>query len=176
MADITFNTEQNKTIARGMLIAYLNTGSAETPVWSPVGKRVEDSSASYDWATETKKDILDNTYITMKKPVVSQTFDPWDLVNGDTAQQKLWNLAVEKQDSASLCNLDMLIVHLYAGTANTAVFAERYDGCAIEVTGLGGAGGGNIGMPVNVTYGGNRTTGKAAVASTGVVTFTVDAA
>ena len=66
----------------------------------------------------------------------------------------------------------MLIVHFNAGEAATP-FAERYAACMIEVTGLGGEGGGNIGMPINVTYGGTRTTGTASRnAETGVVTFT----
>ena len=173
MADMSFNTKVNQTIARSMLIAYLNTGDADKPVWSPVGKRVEESSAEYDWQTESTKDILDTTYTTMQKPTITQTFDPWDLSNGDAAQAVIWNKAVREQDAQGLCNMDMLIVHLYAGTADTAMFAERYDACAIEVASLGGEGGGNIGMPIGVTYGGNRTTGTAAV-SNGVVTFTAD--
>ena len=68
-------------------------------------------------------------------------------------------------------NQDMLIVHLYAGTANTAVFAERYACCSILPSGLGGEGGGTIGMPLEVTYGGTRTVGTASV-SGGTVTFT----
>jgi hypothetical protein len=43
----------------------------------------------------------------------------------------------------------------------------------IEVTGLGGEGGGNIGMPITVTFGGTRTLGTATKdASTGAITFT----
>jgi hypothetical protein len=43
----------------------------------------------------------------------------------------------------------------------------------IEVTGLGGEGCGNVGMPITITYGGTRTTGAASRnAETGVVTFT----
>jgi hypothetical protein len=66
--------------------------------------------------------------------------------------------------------MDVLVVHAYAGTANTAVFAERNEASSIEVTGLGGAGGGNIEMPITVTYGGDRTVGTAAMAN-GTVTF-----
>ena len=66
----------------------------------------------------------------------------------------------------------MLIVHFYAGTAATP-FAERYSSCMVEATGLGGEGGGNVGMPITVTYGGDRTLGTASKdATTGVVTFT----
>ena len=61
MADITFNTDAGVTVARELLIAYLNTGTTASPVWSPVGKRVEDSSTEYDWDSETIRDILGNT-------------------------------------------------------------------------------------------------------------------
>ena len=171
MSDISFNTTAGQTVDRALMIAYLNTGTNSAPIWSPLGKRVEDSSAEYDWSDETKQDILGNTWATMKKPVVTQTFDPCELDASDVAQQKIWNLAVVQQDAAALANQDMLIVHLYAGTATTAAFAERYESCMVKPSSLGGEGGGNIGMPIDVTYGGKRTTGTAAV-SDGTVTFT----
>lgn len=175
MADYTFNTTPGQTVARELLIAYLNTGTNSEPVWSPIGKRVEDSSAEYDWSDETKQDILGSTWGTMKKPIITQTFDPCELDAGDEAQKKIWGLAVVKQDAQALANMDMLIVHLYAGTANTAVFAERYESCMVKPSSLGGEGGGNIGMPIDVTYGGKRTVGTAAV-SNGTVTFTPEGA
>ena len=170
MPDITFNTEAGRTIARELLIAYLNTGTTSTPVWSAVGKRVEDSDTEYDWDTETKRDILGATYGKMKKPTITQSFDPCELDAGDAAQVKLWNLAVKDQAAQALAAQDMLIVHFYAGSN----FAERYDSCMIEITGLGGEGGGDIGMPINVTYGGTRTTGTVTKSSAGVVSFTAD--
>ncbi len=62
MADLSFNTNAGQTIAREMLIVYLNTGTTASPVWSAVGKRVEDSSTEIDWDTETIRDILGATY------------------------------------------------------------------------------------------------------------------
>lgn len=44
MADLTFTTPEGQTIDRELLIAYLNTGTKESPVWSAIGKRVEDTS------------------------------------------------------------------------------------------------------------------------------------
>ena len=61
-SDLTFNTTPGQTVGREMLIAFLNTGENETPKWSPIGKRVEDSSSEYDWQTETKVYIFGNTY------------------------------------------------------------------------------------------------------------------
>lgn len=171
MADTTFNTTADQAIARELLLLYLNTGTKDAPIWSPIGKRVEDSSMEYDWQRESKKDILGNTFISMKKPIITQTFDPWDLTNGDAAQMKVWQTAIRDQDAQALCNMDVLVVHAYAGTTKTAMFAERNDASSIEVTGLGGAGGGNIGMPITVTYGGTRTTGTAGIVD-GNVTFT----
>lgn len=167
----TFNTTAGQTIAREMMIAYLNTGTSSAPVWSAIGKRVEDSSAEMDWGEETKQDILGQTYTTLKKPTITQTFDPCELDSEDVAQQKIWELAIKDQDAQALANLDMLIVHLYAGTANTAAFAERYSACAIKPSSIGGEGGGNMEMPIDVTYGGVRTIGTAAI-SEGKVTFT----
>lgn len=171
MADIEFNTNAGETIARELLIAYLNTGTNDTPVWSPIGKRVEDSSIEFDWSTETSSDILGNTFTTGKKATKTQSFDPWDLDADDAAQKKIWNLAVKDNNVNALLNLDMLIVHFYAGQN----FAERYESCAVLPSSVGGEGGGNIGMSVDVTYGGTRTVGTATKGSDGAVTFTAEA-
>lgn len=171
MADLTFNTTSGQTIDRALLVLYANTGTDSSPVWSPVGKRVEDSSLEYDWGEESKTDIFGQIYTSGKKPTITQSFDPYELDAGDSAALKIWNQAIKDQDVQAMANNDMLIVHLYAGTANTAVFAERYSSCFVKPTNLGGAGGGNIGMALEVTFGGTRTVGTAAV-SGGTVTFT----
>ena len=160
-----FNTTPGETIARELLVAYLNTGTADDPVWSAIGKRVEDSSAEYDWKESSSQDILGTTRTSLKKPVITQAFEPCDLDGGDAAQLKIWQLAVVEQNAQALSAMDMLIVHLYAG------FGERYTGCMVKPSSLGGEGGGNVGMPLDITYGGERTIGTASVTG-GVVTFT----
>ena len=167
MADLTFNTTSGQTIDREKMILYLNTGSAGSPTWSAIGKRVEDSSMEFDWNDESIKDILGDTYSTMKKPIITQTFEPYRLDSGDTAIVKLWNLAVKDQDVAALASQDVLVAHFYAGSS----FAERYSASMIKITSLGGEGGGNIEMPIEVTYGGTRTIGTVSRSAQGVVTF-----
>ena len=71
MADYNFTTNPGETVARELLVAYLNTGTAESPVWSPLGKRVEDSSAEYDWGESTSQDILGNAWAKLKKPIIT---------------------------------------------------------------------------------------------------------
>lgn len=172
-SDLTFNTTAGQTVGRETLVAYLNVGESETPKWAPIGKRVEDSSIEFDWQTETKVDIFGDTYTTGKKATRTQTFEPCELDSADDAQQKIWNLAIKDDNINALLNQDMLIVHLYAGTAPTAAFAERYAACSVLPSSLGGEGGGSVGMPIDVSYGGTRTTGTASV-SGGTVTFTPD--
>lgn len=173
MPDLTFATPEGQTIDRELLIAYLNTGSKEAPTWSAIGKRVEDSSEEMDWGQESKQDILGNTFTTMKKPVISQTFDPIPMDSGDAAAVKMWNLAVKDHDAQALANQDMMIGHFYA-TSGEAKFAERYDSCAIAVTGIGGDGGGTLNITSEITYGGNRTLGTITKDTSGV-TFTAGA-
>ena len=174
MADLTFKTKEGQTVDRALLILYLNIGTADEPEWAQVGKRVEESSAEYDWGEETKTDILGDTYTSLKKPTITQSFDPCELDAGDKAQLKIWNAAIKDQDVQALSNMDMMVAHLYAGATDDEAFAERYNACCVKPTGLGGSGGGNIGMPIDVTYGGTRTTGTAKAAN-GSITFTPDA-
>jgi hypothetical protein len=173
MADMNFNTVAGQVVARKMLILYLNTGTSTAPVWSSIGKRVEDSSMEFDWGEETKTDIFGNTYTTAKNPTITQTFDPCELDSGDTAQNAIWTTAIKNHDATALCNMDLLVVHLYAGTANTAVFAERYPTSMVKPSSLGGSN--NLGMPIDVTFGGTREVGTAAITS-GSVKFTKSAA
>ena len=174
MADLTFNTTAGQTIDRELMIVYLNTGTSESPVWSAIGKRVEESTAEYDWGQESKQDVLGNTYTTMKKPTTTQTYDPIPLDAGDPAAVKLWNLAVKDRDAQA--NQDMLIAHFYAVSGETKAFAERWESSAIAVTSIGGDGGGTLNIATEITYGGTRTLGTVAKGVGGAVTFTPDAA
>lgn len=171
----TFNTPADQTIAREQLVCYLNTATYASPTWAALGKRVEDSTMDFDWGDETKQDILGNVHTTMKKPVITQSFDPCNLDSADSAIAKVWQTAVHDQDPQKLCNMDILVVHLYAGTSS-APFAERYPASMVKPTGLGGEGGGSIEMPIDITYGGERQTGTAARSADGNVTFTPDGA
>ena len=169
MADMNFNTKEGATVARNLLILYLNTGTSEAPVWSVIGKRVEDSSMEYDWGDETKTDILGDTYTSLKTPTITQTFDPCELDASDKAQLRLWNQSIKDHDVAAMSNNDVLVVHAYTGDAESGAFAERYMSSTVRPTSLGGSS--NIGMPIDVTFGGKRQTGTA-TSSGGTVTFT----
>mgnify|MGYP003310902187 CR=1 FL=1 len=171
MVGYDFNTTDGQAIARELLLLYLNTGTKQQPEWALIGHRVEDSSMELDWQRESVQDIVGATRTTMKKPIITQTFEPCELDAGDAAQVKIWNQAIKDQDVAAMSNNDLLVVHLYAGTKDTGVFAERYPSSAVKPSGLGGSS--SVGMPIDVTFGGTRTVGTAAVTD-GKVTFTAE--
>lgn len=171
MAVATFNTPTGEAIAREMLVCYLNTGTSQSPVWSALGKRVADSSMELDWQRETSQDILGNAFSSMKKPIVTQAFEGYALESSDPAIVKLWDNGIKGQNVGAMASNDVLIVHLYEGTANTSVFAERYTETAIEISRLGGEGGGFLTMDFTCTYGGTRELGTASKSGS-TVTFT----
>lgn len=166
-----FNTPKGQTIDRKLYLVCGNYGTAAAPQWGKLGKRVEDSSAEMDWGEESKKDILGDTYSTMKVPTITQTFDPCELDAGDEYQQHVWELAVVDQDAPALCNQDLLRIHLYAVDETGAAFAERYPSSMVKPSGLGGEGGGSLTMPIDITFGGTREVGTALVAADGTITF-----
>ena len=179
MPDISFNTTANETIEREKLVCYMNMGTITPGTgdpyidWQPLGKRVTDSSESYDWSDETAIDILGAQRTILHTPLMQQTFDPVKLDSADSPAVKVWNTAIKERRARGLTHYDLLIVHLYAEHSTGYAFAEEYDACAVYPTGIGGAGGGDVEMPIEVRFGGTRTTGKAAIAD-GILTFTAD--
>lgn len=169
---ITPDTDQ--AFDRDLMIAYLNVGETATPEWAPVGCRVESSNSEKDWQRESKKDIMGHTHNTMKKPITTQSFDPWPLAGNDKAQKLLWELAIAKEDAAKLSSMDVMVVHGYV-KVDDKPFAERNDGSSIEVTSIGGDGGGTLNIACTVTYGGTRTVGTVTEAG-GKITFNADTA
>lgn len=169
------NTKAGQTVARELMICYLNTATYASPTWAALGTRVEDSTMDYDWSDESKQDILGNVHSTMKKPIITQTFDPCNLDAGDSAISYIWKLGVHDQDAQALTSQDLLVVHFYSGS-EAAPFAERYPSSMVKPTGLGGEGGGSIEMPVDVTFGGKREIGTATKGSDGSITFATGSA
>lgn len=175
MADkLTFNVGAQQPAKTDALLTLLNVGTKEAPDWAPLGIRVTSSSTEFDWQKEEVKDIIGNTYANIKSPIITQTFDAWTVNGGDRAQEHIWNLGIKDQDVSALQAQDILRVHFYAGSKD-APFAERYAASTVLINSHGGEGGGNLAMPITVTYGGERTTGTATSAD-GKVTFVPDTA
>lgn len=175
MADnLTFNVGAQQPAKTEALLTLLNVGTKDAPDWAPLGIRVTSSSTEMDWQKEEVVDIIGNVYSNIKKPIITQTFDSWTVNGDDRAQELVWNMGIKDQNTSALQAQDILRVHFYAGSKE-APFAERYAASTILINSLGGEGGGNLAMPITVTYGGERTTGTATSAD-GKITFTPDTA
>ena len=172
----TIAAKNGESAVREMLITALNTSESTTPKWSAMGVKVTESSINYDWGQETKKDIRGHVYTTAQTPEMTQSFSGSEIVGGDDVMNHLLNLAVVKKDHAALVNQDCLIIHTYLQDSAGKAFAERYQGCSVLVTTDGGEGGGVLASDIEVSYGGIRTTGTAAYADDGTITFTPDTA
>lgn len=172
MAKYTITTKGDGVSAtREMMIAYLNTGTAEAPIWSAMGTKVTDSAVEYDWGIEIITDILGVSHAKAKTAEMTQSFADSEIVAGDAVMDHLVDLAVVQKNAALLVNQDMLIVHTYLKDEAGNAFAERYPASAVVPTTVGGEGGASLVSTIDVTYGGSRAVGGAKVAA-GVVTFT----
>lgn len=169
----TIKTEAGLTVARELLILYLNTGTSSAPVWSPIGRRVESADMEKNYDANTIRDILGDVYSSLKKPIISQSFDPWPLDSGDAAASKVWSLDTLEQNVQALANQDVLVAHLYTTDGETTAksFGERYPNSMIEPTRMGGDGGGDLTQGCNVTFGGTRAVGAVTVGTGGTVSF-----
>lgn len=129
----SINTPAGQTVARELMIAYLNTGDSSAKKWSAFGKRVASSNMSYDWGKNTERDILGNVFTKLKKPTITQSFDPLPIDSGDEAVVKLWELGIRDQDNQALANQEVMVAHFYSGDSSKN-FAEVYDASAIAVS------------------------------------------
>lgn len=149
-------------------------GTIAAPVWELVGYKLTAGDVGIDYTTdETQKDILGNTFATLAGANRSIDLSDWDVIKGSHLQVDIMNaLRYEKTGMAYLeSGGDFCIVHHYAGTADTAMLAERWTGCSIKPSRLGGDGGGNLTQDATITFAGDKMIGTAAIAS-GVLTFT----
>lgn len=151
------------------------SGTLASPSWEIVGYKLDNGDMSIDYETdETKHDILGNTFVTLAGP--NRTFDlsDWTIIQGNKLQVDCMNaLRYDANGGMSFLESggDFCVVHHYAGTASSAMLAERYKGSSIKPTRLGGDGGGNLTTDITIVLGGDKEIGTAAIAS-GVLTFT----
>lgn len=149
-----------QTLERRLYLVYGNSGTYADPKWNVIGKRVEESTAEEDWSEESITDVLGDTYPSMKAPITTQSFDPCPIDPGDEYQAKLVQLYVVERNAQALVSQDLLRVHAYLTDSTGAyAFAERFPSSMVKPTGLGGEGGGDLTMPVDITFGGTRERG-----------------
>lgn len=175
-----FSATAERTVARKELVAYLNTGTSETPEWTAIGWHCTDSSMSVEVDTDTQKDILGNVFTNASTPELTQDFDPLPIRQGTSAgADKLQQLLHDQWMSQDFSKTyDTLIVYLYAGegtpgTAQCKYDAHRFPASTITPGDFGGSAEDPLNRPITVYYGGTVEVGTATInPDTGVVAFT----
>lgn len=174
-AKYTIKGNTGEAASRDLMITYLNTGTTDAPVWSAMGRTVEDSSVEYDYSQETKTDILGETRVTAKTPTVTQTFSGNNLLAGDAVLNHILDMNVVRRNISEALNQDVLIAHLYLTDSEDKPFAERWKSSSVLMTTNGGAGGEMLASDIEVTYGGERVTGTISKGAGGAIEFTAAA-
>lgn len=144
---------------REQIVTYLNTTSSEQPVWSPMGRTVEDSSIDADYSEDSKTDIFGTIWNSAKKPKREQEFSDSNLLAGDAVMNRVLDLCIVQQNMAELQNQDCLVVYLFLQDSSGKAFAERYPNSTVLMTSIGGPGGEKAVTGIKVSYGGERVTG-----------------
>ena len=144
---------------REQIVTYLNTTSSAQPVWSPMGRTVEDSSIDADYSEDSKTDIFGTVWNSAKKPKREQEFSDSNLLAGDAVMNRVLDLCIVQQNMAELQNQDCLVVYLFLQDSNGKAFAERYPNSTVLMTSIGGPGGEKAVTGIKVSSGGERVTG-----------------
>ena len=144
---------------REQIVTYLNTTASEQPVWSPMGRTVEDSSIDADYSEDSKTDIFGTVWNSAKKPKREQEFSDSNLLAGDAVMNRVLDLCIVQQNMAELQNQDCLVVYLFLQDSSGKAFAERYPNSTVLMTSIGGPGGEKAVTGIKVFYGGERVTG-----------------
>ena len=144
---------------REQIVTYLNTTASEQPVWSPMGRTVEDSSIDADYSEDSKTDIFGTVWNSAKKPKREQEFSDSNLLAGDAVMNRVLDLCIVQQNMAELQNQDCLVVYLFLQDSSGKAFAERYPNSTVLMTSIGGTGGEKAVTGIKVSYGGERVTG-----------------
>ena len=144
---------------REQIVTYLNTTSSAQPVWSPMGRTVEDSSIDADYSEDSKTDIFGTVWNSAKKPKREQEFSDSNLLAGDAVMNRVLDLCIVQQNMAELQNQDCLVVYVFLQDSSGKAFAERYPNSTVLMTSIGGPGGEKAVTGIKVSYGGERVTG-----------------
>lgn len=170
----TIKGTNGEAASRDHMVTYLNTGTGAAPTWSAMGRTVEESSIEYDYSQETKTDILGETRMTAKEPVLTQSFSGSQLLAGDAVLNHILDLTVVRRNISEALNQDVMVVHQYLTDSDGNPFAERWKSSAVLLTTNGGAGGDMLASDIEVTFGGERETGTISKDGTGKIEFTAN--
>lgn len=165
---LAFNLTEGIEAQRKLLMTLVNVGTSAAKVWQLVGSGVEDSAIEYNVDKTKVTDILGITKAKVNKMEPTQSFTPYTVTGGDALQLQLYN-HYRNDRRAELSAYEVLVVHGYVGTADTAMESELHSNCTLSVDSIGGSS--YVDMPLTIDFSNDKTLGTTSV-SAGTFTFT----
>lgn len=169
MAGTDFNMAGTAKAERKLMATFVNVGTTLEKSWEIVGAGIEDSSIEFGADVSSVTDILGNTETSVNKFEEKQSLDPNELRGGQLLNSKLLDIA-RRRAYSEFSQFEVMRAWKILGTS-TAITAELDTGCTITPQSVGGAS--YIGMPIEISFSGNRTFGT--IDSFTDPTFTADA-
>lgn len=158
---------ENK-IKRSEVMAFLNTGTTEAPVWARMGKGITSQVVSYNPATTSETYIDEDSATTNLDSYSVNISTPQTAYAGNAVFDYVDNLRQNRAVGAD-AQAEVLLVYQYAKVEEGVYKAER-NNAVLQIDDFGGEGGGSVVLNYTVNLNGNPTLGTATVAN-GTVTF-----
>ena len=161
---------ENK-VKRSDLMAFLNTGTADEPVWSRMGKGITSQVLAYNPATTSETYIDEDSATTNLDSYSVNISTPQTAYAGNAVFDFVDELR-KTRAVGSDAQAEVLLVYAYDKAEGGGYRAER-NNAVLQIDDFGGEGGGSVVLNYTVNLNGNPTFGTATVEG-GTVTFTAE--
>jgi hypothetical protein len=161
---------ENK-VKRSDLMAFLNTGTTDEPVWSRMGKGITSQVVSYNPATTSETYIDEDSATTNLDSYAVNISTPQTAYAGNAVFDYVDNLRQNRAVGAD-AQAEVLLVYAYAKDGENKFKAER-NNAVLQIDDFGGEGGGSVVLNYTVNLNGNPVLGTATIEG-GTVTFTAE--
>jgi len=141
---------------REQLILFMNTGTSSAPVWSVIGRDIEDLSRTMNYDVQSKNNILGEASVDVTKGPQTTTVDPVKMDNDDPVAERLYDIYAKNLDGSDVEN-DFVEVSAFKQAGAGEYEAFRQNG-AISLTSFGGDTTG-VNAPFEINWKGERVAG-----------------
>lgn len=147
----------SKKVKRSQFALFLNTGTAETPIWSLVGDGVTEMSIAYNPQTSEVVYINQDSGVTDVESYKPTIAAPMTAMAGDPVFDYVDAIRMKRKVLTD-CVTECLLVYLYKDEQSGAYPAEK-NACGVQIDEFGGAGGESTKLSFTLNLQGNAVSG-----------------
>lgn len=147
----------SKKVKRSQFALFLNTGTAETPIWSLIGDGVTEMSIAYNPQTSEVVYINQDSGVTDVESYKPTIAAPMTAMAGDPVFDYVDAIRMKRKVLTD-CVTECLLVYLYKDEQSGAYPAEK-NACGVQIDEFGGAGGESTKLSFTLNLQGNAVSG-----------------